>query len=172
MIFDIFMWECNNICFTHFSLWVENLFMKDVVEQMWVGTTLLIIWSSFFHLNILITGKPLPLWIDLEIFLCSYFFIIFSLIESLLNSSKLTWEKVEDLKKEHSYIAPDYASEVQIFQVACFCLLLCNRYLASWINWLSNCGDRKGIRKLKKRPGAGSFLGLPHLLKSSLQKKK
>ncbi|KAG9145312.1 hypothetical protein Leryth_008255 [Lithospermum erythrorhizon] len=30
--------------------------------------------------------------------------------------SKLTWEKVEDLKMEHSYIAPDYASEVQIFK--------------------------------------------------------
>ncbi|KAI5670650.1 hypothetical protein M9H77_11014 [Catharanthus roseus] len=29
---------------------------------------------------------------------------------------KLTWEKVEDLKMEHCYIAPDYASEVRIFQ--------------------------------------------------------
>ncbi|KAK6135871.1 hypothetical protein DH2020_030358 [Rehmannia glutinosa] len=30
--------------------------------------------------------------------------------------SKLTWEKVEDLKMEHCYIAPDYASEVRLFQ--------------------------------------------------------
>ncbi|XP_027163854.1 actin-related protein 5 isoform X1 [Coffea eugenioides] len=30
--------------------------------------------------------------------------------------SKLTWEKVEDLKMEHCYIAPDYTSEVRIFQ--------------------------------------------------------
>ncbi|KAL8170538.1 hypothetical protein V2J09_022342 [Rumex salicifolius] len=30
--------------------------------------------------------------------------------------SRLTWEKVEDLKMEHCYIAPDYASEVQLFQ--------------------------------------------------------
>nr|GMD56018.1 actin-related protein 5 isoform X1 [Ipomoea batatas]GME09217.1 actin-related protein 5 isoform X1 [Ipomoea batatas] len=29
---------------------------------------------------------------------------------------KLTWEKVEDLKMEHCYIAPDYASEVRLFQ--------------------------------------------------------
>ncbi|KAK3018897.1 hypothetical protein RJ639_005102 [Escallonia herrerae] len=32
------------------------------------------------------------------------------------NSSRLTWEKVEDLKMEHCYIAPDYASEVRLFQ--------------------------------------------------------
>ncbi|KAL0289154.1 UNVERIFIED_CONTAM: Actin-related protein 5 [Sesamum angustifolium] len=30
--------------------------------------------------------------------------------------SKLTWEKVEDLKMEHCYIAPDYAAEVRLFQ--------------------------------------------------------
>ncbi|KAK4484882.1 hypothetical protein RD792_007483 [Penstemon davidsonii] len=30
--------------------------------------------------------------------------------------SKLTWEKVEDLKMEHCYIALDYASEVKLFQ--------------------------------------------------------
>ncbi|KAL3630404.1 Actin-related protein 5 [Castilleja foliolosa] len=30
--------------------------------------------------------------------------------------SMLTWEKVEDLKMEHCYIAPDYASEVRLFQ--------------------------------------------------------
>lgn len=30
--------------------------------------------------------------------------------------SKLTWEKVEDLKMEHCYIAADYASEIQIFK--------------------------------------------------------
>ncbi|XP_071710469.1 actin-related protein 5-like [Rutidosis leptorrhynchoides] len=29
---------------------------------------------------------------------------------------RLTWEKVEDLKMEHCYIAPDYASEVRLFQ--------------------------------------------------------
>nr|GME05105.1 actin-related protein 5 isoform X1 [Ipomoea batatas] len=29
---------------------------------------------------------------------------------------KLTWEKVEDLKMEHCYIAADYASEVRLFQ--------------------------------------------------------
>ncbi|CAI9092377.1 OLC1v1027597C1 [Oldenlandia corymbosa var. corymbosa] len=32
------------------------------------------------------------------------------------HSTKLTWEKVEDLKMENCYIAPDYASEVKIFQ--------------------------------------------------------
>ncbi|KAK6929361.1 Actin family [Dillenia turbinata] len=30
--------------------------------------------------------------------------------------SRFTWEKVEDLKMEHCYIAPDYASEVRLFQ--------------------------------------------------------
>ncbi|KAA8539478.1 hypothetical protein F0562_026170 [Nyssa sinensis] len=30
--------------------------------------------------------------------------------------SRLTWEKVEDLKMEHCYIALDYASEVRLFQ--------------------------------------------------------
>ncbi|KAI3757952.1 hypothetical protein L6452_05496 [Arctium lappa] len=30
--------------------------------------------------------------------------------------SRLTWEKVEDLKMEHCYITPDYASEVRLFQ--------------------------------------------------------
>ncbi|KAL9231375.1 hypothetical protein vseg_006611 [Gypsophila vaccaria] len=30
--------------------------------------------------------------------------------------SKLTWEKVEDLKMEHCYVAQDYASEVKLFQ--------------------------------------------------------
>ncbi|XP_010690839.2 actin-related protein 5 isoform X1 [Beta vulgaris subsp. vulgaris] len=30
--------------------------------------------------------------------------------------AKLTWEKVEDLKMEHCYIAQDYASEVKLFQ--------------------------------------------------------
>ncbi|CAI9090774.1 OLC1v1025611C1 [Oldenlandia corymbosa var. corymbosa] len=32
-------------------------------------------------------------------------------------STKLTWEKVDDLKMETCYIAPDYASEVKIFQL-------------------------------------------------------
>ncbi|KAE9465274.1 hypothetical protein C3L33_02818, partial [Rhododendron williamsianum] len=30
--------------------------------------------------------------------------------------SRLTWEKVEELKMEHCYIAPDYLSEAQLFQ--------------------------------------------------------
>ncbi|GAB2299798.1 Actin- protein 5 [Dionaea muscipula] len=30
--------------------------------------------------------------------------------------ARLTWEKVEDLKMEHCYIAPDYFSEVRLFQ--------------------------------------------------------
>lgn len=30
--------------------------------------------------------------------------------------AKLTWEKVEDLKMEHCYVAQDYASEVKLFQ--------------------------------------------------------
>ncbi|GKU91961.1 hypothetical protein SLEP1_g5758 [Rubroshorea leprosula] len=30
--------------------------------------------------------------------------------------ARLTWEKVEDLKMEHCYIAPDYAEEAQLFQ--------------------------------------------------------
>ncbi|XP_057978938.1 actin-related protein 5 isoform X2 [Malania oleifera] len=30
--------------------------------------------------------------------------------------SRITWEKVEDLKMEHCYIAPDYSSEVRLFQ--------------------------------------------------------
>ncbi|KAK6933159.1 Actin family [Dillenia turbinata] len=35
---------------------------------------------------------------------------------SLFDCSRFTWEKVEDLKMEHCYIAPDYASEVRLFQ--------------------------------------------------------
>lgn len=31
--------------------------------------------------------------------------------------SRFSWEKVEDLKMEHCYIAPDYSSEAKIFQV-------------------------------------------------------
>lgn len=38
----------------------------------------------------------------------------------LNNRSRLTWEKVEDLKMEHCYIAQDYASEVGLFQVIYF----------------------------------------------------
>ncbi|XP_058109598.1 actin-related protein 5 isoform X2 [Magnolia sinica] len=30
--------------------------------------------------------------------------------------TSITWDKVEDLKMEHCYIAPDYASELQLFQ--------------------------------------------------------
>ncbi|KAL8551999.1 hypothetical protein ACS0TY_000887 [Phlomoides rotata] len=30
--------------------------------------------------------------------------------------SNFTWEKIEDLKMDHCYIAPDYASEVRLFQ--------------------------------------------------------
>ncbi|XP_038689644.1 actin-related protein 5 isoform X2 [Tripterygium wilfordii] len=30
--------------------------------------------------------------------------------------ARLTWEKVEDLKMEHCYVAPDYASEARLFQ--------------------------------------------------------
>ncbi|AAG51035.1 actin-like protein; 86009-89485 [Arabidopsis thaliana] len=30
--------------------------------------------------------------------------------------SRFTWEKAEDLKLEHCYIAPDYASEIRLFQ--------------------------------------------------------
>ncbi|KAK9283268.1 hypothetical protein L1049_011504 [Liquidambar formosana] len=30
--------------------------------------------------------------------------------------TRMTWEKVEDLKMEHCYIAPDYASEARLFQ--------------------------------------------------------
>ncbi|XP_022635120.1 actin-related protein 5 isoform X2 [Vigna radiata var. radiata] len=30
--------------------------------------------------------------------------------------ARFTWEKVDDLKMEHCYIAPDYASEVRLFQ--------------------------------------------------------
>ncbi|XP_019432978.1 PREDICTED: actin-related protein 5 isoform X3 [Lupinus angustifolius] len=32
--------------------------------------------------------------------------------------ARFTWEKVEDLKMEHCYIAPDYASEARLFQGA------------------------------------------------------
>lgn len=31
--------------------------------------------------------------------------------------ASLTWEKVEDLKMEHCYIAPDYVTEARLFQV-------------------------------------------------------
>lgn len=48
-----------------------------------------------------------------------YFFYFFPSVHCL-NRSKLTWEKVEDQKMEHCYIAPDYASEVRIFQVPYF----------------------------------------------------
>lgn len=47
-----------------------------------------------------------------------YSFACFSgFILECLNRSKLTWEKVEELKMEYCYIAADYASEVQLFQV-------------------------------------------------------
>ncbi|KAG7576948.1 Actin family [Arabidopsis thaliana x Arabidopsis arenosa] len=32
------------------------------------------------------------------------------------HSSRFTWEKAEDLKLEHCYIAPDYTSEIRLFQ--------------------------------------------------------
>lgn len=41
-------------------------------------------------------------------------------IKILLNDqcrTRFTWEKVEDLKMEHCYIAQDYASEARLFQV-------------------------------------------------------
>lgn len=53
-------------------------------------------------------GKPC--WISTGCFL--------SLFLEHFVRSKLTWEKVEDLKMEHCYIAADYASEVQVFKVA------------------------------------------------------
>lgn len=39
-----------------------------------------------------------------------------ALAQVMRSQSRLTWEKVEDLKMEHCYIAPDYASEVRLFQ--------------------------------------------------------
>ncbi|TQD85152.1 hypothetical protein C1H46_029240 [Malus baccata] len=40
------------------------------------------------------------------------------------NRARFTWEKVEDLKVEHCYIAPDYVSESRLFQ--------CNRARFTW----------------------------------------
>lgn len=34
-----------------------------------------------------------------------------------VNSNSLTWEKVEELKQEHCYIAEDYHDELGIFEV-------------------------------------------------------
>lgn len=33
------------------------------------------------------------------------------------NRSSITWEKAEELKMEHCYVAMDFASELQLFQV-------------------------------------------------------
>lgn len=38
------------------------------------------------------------------------------------NRARFTWEKVEDLKMEHCYVAQDYASEARLFQVRNVCL--------------------------------------------------
>lgn len=39
-----------------------------------------------------------------------------------LSSASITWEKAEELKKEHCYVALDYMSELQIFKVRNFYL--------------------------------------------------
>ncbi|PPD98223.1 hypothetical protein GOBAR_DD04723 [Gossypium barbadense] len=61
--------------------------------------------------------------------------------------ARFTWEKVEDLKMEHCYIAPDYALEAQLFQV--------------------NYCDRKAARKRNIKPGVGSSRGF-HCLPMNL----
>jgi actin-related protein 5 len=38
------------------------------------------------------------------------------------HSASITWEKAEELKKEHCYVALDYMSELQIFKVRNFYL--------------------------------------------------
>lgn len=83
---------------------------------------------------------------------------------------KLTWEKVEDLKMEHCYIAADYASEVRLFQVISSCPF--SRLYLFHSCLMVKILNRKVIRKLKKKLGVGSFLGLQHRSRSPHQKKK
>lgn len=45
------------------------------------------------------------------------FFRVNSYFIHVIYRTRFTWEKVEDLKMEHCYIAPDYALEAQLFQV-------------------------------------------------------
>lgn len=45
------------------------------------------------------------------------FQLLIVFFKNTFNRSRITWEKVEDLKMEHCYIATDYASEARLFQV-------------------------------------------------------
>jgi hypothetical protein len=87
------------------------------------------------------------------------------------NRARFTWEKVEDLKMEHCYIAPDYFSEARLFQVMCMALFLPLSFSIS-DNKLWQFCDRKGPRKLKIKLGVGSFHGLHHQLRRLLQKRR
>lgn len=50
----------------------------------------------------------------------------FSNINFNFNRASITWEKAEELKKEHCYVAFDYMSELQIFKVRIFYMLFCS----------------------------------------------
>lgn len=67
--------------------------------------------------------------------------------------ARFTWEKVEDLKMEHCYIAPDYMSEARLFQVLQllfpihYPFQICELTVAILFIYLLIC--RMGLRKLK-----------------------
>lgn len=47
--------------------------------------------------------------------------------------SSITWEKAEDMKMEHCYVAEDYLSELELFQVeVCFSLCFIFFSLYEW----------------------------------------
>lgn len=105
-----------------------NLFMKHAVGLMLVDITSPIIWSNFFHSNTPITCKLDKLNLHKQE---ENIWLNRSCFNKLETRSKLTWEKVEDLKMEHCYIAPDYASEVQLFQVSLFSVNSLNAFYSS-----------------------------------------
>lgn len=152
-----------------FSLLMGNLFIKEAAELILVDTISLIIWSNYFRLNTLITCKSKN--IKILILLSQYCLSKYLIILITCNRARFTWEKVEDLKMEHCYIAQDYFSEVRLFQVMCITFLLPFSFKSLTINY-SLFYDRKGTRKQKIKPGVGSFHGFHHQLRSLLQKKR
>ena len=151
------------------SLLKESLFLKHAAELMLGDTMSLITWSNFFRLNILSTCKhdQILVWLDV------HFWWIPSCVPNVfcnIDRSWLTWEKVEDLKMEHCYIAEDYAAEVNLFKVVSSALT--HWVLSTWR--LIHCSDwsRMEQRKLKRRQGVGSCHLLLHQLKSSLLKRR
>lgn len=79
----------------------------------------------------------------------------------------MTWEKVEDLKMEHCYIAPDYAAEARLFQVMSEPFLFFDH-----LRLMLRLFYREEPKKRKIKQGVGSYHGLPRQLRCLLQKKR